>query len=54
MQGRGVPPSAVQNTIDTGASSPGYGGATKIYDPVYNITVILNPSGSVKTVIPGK
>ena len=28
MQGRGIPPSVVQNTIDVGTTSPGYDGAT--------------------------
>jgi filamentous hemagglutinin len=53
MQGRGIPPSVVENTIQQGARSPGYDGATRIYDSVNDVTVILNPDGSVKTVYPG-
>jgi hypothetical protein len=51
MQARGIPPSVVQNTIDVGTTSPGYDGATVYYDPVNGVKVILNPDGSVKTVI---
>ncbi len=53
MQGRGIPPSVVQNTIQQGVRSPGYDGATVIYEPTNDVTVILNPDGSVKTVYPG-
>lgn len=53
MAGRGVPPSVVQNTIGIGAISPGYDGATTYYDAGNDVTVILNPDGSVKTVYPG-
>ncbi len=50
MQGRGIPPSAVDNAVTTGARSAGRDGAT-----IYNdgqIRVIINPDGSVKTVMP--
>jgi hypothetical protein len=50
MQARGILPSAVQDTIANGAKSPGYDGAT-----VYTTSqakVVLNPDGSVKTVMP--
>jgi hypothetical protein len=35
------------------AESPGYDGATRIYEPTNDVTVILNPNGCVKTVYPG-
>ena len=39
MQGRGIPPSAVENTINTGQTGPGNTpGTTTHYDPVNNIT----------------
>jgi hypothetical protein len=50
MQGRGLTPSVVENTISTGSQTAGRGGAT-----VYSTSearVILNPNGSVKTVMP--
>jgi hypothetical protein len=53
MQGRGIPPSAVENTIQHGVRSPGYDGATVIYDSKNDITVVMSPNGSVKTVHPG-
>jgi RHS repeat-associated protein len=53
MQGRGIPPSVVKNTIEQGVRSPGYDGASRIYDSVNDVTVILNPDGSVKTVYTG-
>jgi len=43
MQGRGIPPSAVENTIRTGISSPGrVPGTTVHYDPVNDITVVTD------------
>lgn len=53
MQGRGLTPSVVRNTIEHGASSPGRNGATVHYDSVNNTTVITNQSGRVITVYPG-
>jgi hypothetical protein len=53
MQGRGIPPSVVENTVRHGQRSAGYDGATRVYDPTNDVTVILNPNGSVKTVYPG-
>jgi len=41
----------VQNTINVGTTSAGYDGATIYYDSVNGVKVILNPDGSVKTVI---
>ena len=55
MQGRGITPSAVQNTIDVGVPAPGnVFGTTTYYDPVNNITVVTNSfTGNVITVRPG-
>jgi len=55
MQGRGIPPSAVQNTIDIGVPAPGnVFGTTTYYDPINNITVVTNSfTGNVITVRPG-
>ena len=50
MRALGIPPSVVKNTIEQGAPSSGYGGATKIYDPENGVTVIVNGSGRVITV----
>jgi hypothetical protein len=50
MQGRGIPPYAVQNTIENGIPSPGYDGATVYSGDGFNVS--LNPDNSVKTVIP--
>ena len=55
MQGRGVPPSVVENTIQTGMQSPDpIVGRIRHYDQVNNITVITESSGTVVTVITGK
>ncbi|HEV2621831.1 MAG TPA: RHS repeat-associated core domain-containing protein [Frateuria sp.] len=53
MQGRGLTPSVVRNTIDRGISSPGRNGATIHHDRTNNITVITNSSGRVITAYPG-
>ena len=53
MQGRGMTPSVVKNTIEHGVSTPGRNGATVHYDSINNTTVITNPSGRVITVFPG-
>ena len=54
MQGRGVPPSAVQNTIENGVNYPTREGTTGYYDPVNNLRVVTNSkTGLVVTVIPG-
>jgi hypothetical protein len=50
MQGRGIMPSVVNDTIRTGVESAGRDGA-RIFT-TDQLKVILNPSGSVKTVIP--
>ena len=49
MQGRGIPPSVVEDTIATGNQSPSYDDAT-VFD-TNQARVVLNPDGSVKTVI---
>ena len=56
MQGRGVPPSAVESTIQTGVKTPGsYAGTSAHYDPVNNITVITDTSsGRVVTIRQGR
>lgn len=53
MQGRGIPPSVVQNTIDQGVGAAGRGGATVYYDSVNNVSVVVSSSGRVITVYPG-
>ena len=56
VQGRGIPPSAVENTIQNGVPSPGnQPGRTAYYDPVNNPTVITgSASGRVITVRQGE
>ena len=54
MQGRGVPPSAVENTIKPGNIYPTKPGTTGYYDATNNLRVIINTNtGDVVTVIPG-
>ena len=54
MQGRGVPPSAVENTIKAGTTYPTNPGTTGYYDSTNNLRVIINSkTGDVVTVIPG-
>jgi hypothetical protein len=50
MQGRGLTPSVVEDTITHGAQSAGRDGATIFQSS--QARVILNPDGSVKTVMP--
>ena len=53
MQGRGIPPSAVENAIQNGVESPdSIPGRLQHYDPLNNITVITE-GGRVVTVHPG-
>ena len=56
MQGRGIPPSAVENTIQHGVTSPGKSAGTLChYDQANDITVITNASsGRVVTVSHGE
>ncbi|MGF6975214.1 filamentous hemagglutinin [Paraburkholderia sp. JPY465] len=54
MQGRGVPPSAVKNTIENGVTYPTREGTTGYYDAANNLRVVTNSkTGLVVTVIPG-
>jgi RHS repeat-associated protein len=55
LQGRGIPPSVVSNTVLTGQRSPGSQPNTvQIYDPVNNVTVVINATtGNVITVRSG-
>ena len=53
MQNRGIPPSAVQNTIDNGIPFQAGPNAKGFYDPTNNLRVILGGNGQVVTVIPG-
>ena len=50
MQGRGLTPSVVEDTLARGAPSSGYDGAT-VYT-TEQARVVVNPDGSIKTVIP--
>jgi hypothetical protein len=52
MQERGIPPSAVENAIDTGVSSPGNKPGTTVYfDPDNGVTVVTDTgTGTVITV----
>lgn len=52
MQGRGVPSSVVQDTINNGIPSPGNTPGTTVYQsPTNNVAVVVNSSGRVITVI---
>jgi hypothetical protein len=54
MQGRGVPPSVVQNTINVGQNFPTAAGTVGYFDAVNNVRVIVSTTtGKVVTVIPG-
>ncbi len=56
MQGRGIPPSAVDNAVQVGRASPDpIPGRTRHYDAGNNITVVTDTSsGRVITVVPGR
>jgi hypothetical protein len=56
MQGRGIPPSAVENTIQNGTESAGNTSAeTVFHDPANNLTVVTDTgSGRVVTVHHGR
>ena len=55
MQGRGVPPSVVENTIRTGTTSLDLiPGRIRHYDSANNMTVITESDGTVVTVITGR
>jgi uncharacterized protein RhaS with RHS repeats len=52
MQGRGVPPSAVENAITTGSSSPGNSPGTTVFNDATNgVSAVVNDQGRVVTVI---
>ncbi|MDN3366525.1 RHS repeat-associated core domain-containing protein, partial [Ralstonia pseudosolanacearum] len=52
MQGRGVPPSAVEEAIQNGEASPGNRPGTTLYTDIVNgVQVVLNDLGKVVTVI---
>lgn len=54
MQGRGVPPSAIQSTINAGELFSTKAGTTGYYDSINNLRVIVNSNtGNIVTVIPG-
>lgn len=54
MQGRGIPPSVVENTIRIGAKYPGNTpGTSQYYDPINNVTAVVNNEGRLITVRQG-
>lgn len=54
MQGRGVPPSAIENALSTGDLFSTKAGTTGYYDSINNLRVIVNSkTGNIVTVIPG-
>jgi RHS repeat-associated protein len=52
MQGRGVPPSAVEDAIRHGQSSPGIQPGTTVNNGLNGVTVVTGDQGQVITVIP--
>jgi filamentous hemagglutinin len=50
MQGRGIPPSAVEDAIANGKSVAGRGGSTIHYSPENHISVVVGGNGRVVTV----
>lgn len=52
MQGRGVPPSAVEDAIQNGTSSPGNTPGTTVHTGSNGVTVVTGGRGQVITVIP--
>jgi len=51
MQGRGVPPSAVEDAIDNGSSVPGRNPGTTVHTGNNGVTVVTGSGGRVITVI---
>ncbi|PKM47123.1 MAG: hypothetical protein CVV05_00035 [Gammaproteobacteria bacterium HGW-Gammaproteobacteria-1] len=51
MQGRGVPPSAVEDAIQNGASKPGNQPDTTVHTGENGVTVVTGSRGNVITVI---
>lgn len=54
MQDRGIPPSAVEDTIKNNPSTNSYNSTRKFYSPSNNVTVITNSTGDVVMVRKGK
>lgn len=54
MQGRGIYPSVVENTISSGSKILQSNGTTRYYDEINDINVILNGDGGVVTSYYGK
>jgi RHS repeat-associated protein len=55
MQGRGIPPSVVEDTIRTGTKSPDpIPGRIRYYDAVNDLTVVTESNGTVVTVMHGE
>jgi hypothetical protein len=52
MQGRGVPPSAVEDAIQNGTPSPGNTPGTTVHTGSNGVTVVTGNGGRVVTVIP--
>ncbi len=52
MQGRGVPPSAVEDAIQNGQSAPGNTPGTTVHTGQNGVTVVTGAGGQVITVIP--
>lgn len=52
MQGRGVPPSAVEGAIKNGQSSPGNQPGTTVHTGPGGLTVVAGSGGQVITIIP--
>ncbi len=51
MQGRGVPPSTVEEAINNGTSSPGNQPGTTVYNGSNGVTLVIGSNGQVITVI---
>jgi hypothetical protein len=52
MQGRGIPPSAVEDAIQNGQASPGNQAGTTVYTGNNGVTAVTGENGQVITVIP--
>jgi len=52
MQGRGIVPSVVDDTISTGVAVPSRGGTTIFYGADNHVSVVVNSQGKVITVVP--
>ena len=53
MQDRGIMPSVIENTVKVGVTTPSRFGSSVHYDPVNNLTVVVNAQGKVITVMHG-